>query len=266
MKFASEADMLAKFMERLAKENARVVDMISKRGDRFGNDEWIAYPETCGFDLVLRGRHSGIQVGIEAKLSLNAKSLCQAVCGAADYYSMPGPDYRAVLVPSKGQVSGMSELAAFIGVTVIVLSYDGCDWRFRPELPSTNQWQYSERRSWHPWVPAEQLKLPDYIPDTIAGTPSPRVLSPWKISAIKLCILLDRRGYVTRRDMKTLQISPTRWCDAFHGYLSPAGKEGRCTHYVACDRTPDFRQHHPRNYEEIEDDWNVWTAGLEDLP
>ncbi len=61
-------------------------------------------------------------------------------------------------------------------------------------------------------------------------------------------------------------MSPTRWCDYFSGYLSPAGKEGRYTHYIANHRTPDFKKQHPRNYDEIEDDWPIWSSGLDELP
>ena len=267
--FASEAELVAKFVELVQAENRKVVSLFA-RDERLYADEWTVYPETCGFDLVLLGRHSVVTIGIEAKLSLNAKVLCQAVQGAADYYCRSGPDYRAVLVPGEGKINGVSELAAHIGVTVIVVENvgwsGGDDWRFRPELPTPFGSQYFERRNWHPWVPGEPLKLPDYVPDTVAGTKSPCMLTPWKISAIKLCILIERRGYVTRRDMKALEISPTRWCDAFHGYLVPDGKDGRYTHYIAGPRTPDFRAQHPRNYEEIEDDWSVWSVGLDDLP
>lgn len=34
---------------------------------------WVIYPETGGFDLVLVEEATGVQIGIEAKLALNAK-------------------------------------------------------------------------------------------------------------------------------------------------------------------------------------------------
>ena len=40
--------------------------------------EWTAYPETCGWDLVLV-HQTGVQIGIEAKKTLNAKVLVQAL-------------------------------------------------------------------------------------------------------------------------------------------------------------------------------------------
>lgn len=272
-RFASEAELVAKFIELVEAENGRVVELRARHpdDDRWGGSCWTVYPETCGFDLVLVNRETGMQIGIEAKLSLNAKALCQAVQGAHEYHSTAGPDYRAVLVPGVGKQAGMGTLAAYLGVTVITvraeMDWDGkvSGWRFQPDLPD-GKYLYFENRCWYPWVPGEPMKLPAYVPDTVAGVKSPHMLTQWKIAAIKLLILLDRRGYVTRRDMKALEISPTRWCDRFYGYLVPDEKNGRYTSYVAGKRTPDFKSQHPRNWAEIEDDWEIWSAGLEDLP
>jgi hypothetical protein len=195
--------------------------------------------------------------------------------GVNDTHFQAGPDYRAMLIPADGGQRHIGELAGYCGLTIIRIEdsnharcYGGVpEWRFSPELPLQRD-RYIEQRQWFPRCPGEPLRLPDYIPDVRAGMPAPLQLTIWKIQAIKLVILLERRGYVTRRDMKALELSPTRWCDSWHGYLEPAGKEGRYTHYIANGRTPDFRKQHPRNFEEIEDDWEIWTAeaGIEDLP
>lgn len=100
----------------------------------------------------------------------------------------------------------------------------------------------------------ERCILPDYIPDVAAGCAAPVQLTPWKINAIKLMIVLERRGYVTRKDMKVLQISPTRWCDHWHGFLAPAPDR----RYVRCNRTPDLKAQHPVNWAQIEADFEVW--------
>jgi hypothetical protein len=54
--------------------------------------------------------------------------------------------------------------------------------------------------------------------------------------------------------MKALGISPTRWTDRFYGYLDPTGSG-----YVRNDRTPDLRRQHPRNWAEIEADFDAWN-------
>lgn len=57
---------------------------------------WVAYPESCGFDIVLAHEETGAQIGIEAKLTLNSKVLVQVTDGRER--NANGPDYMAVLV------------------------------------------------------------------------------------------------------------------------------------------------------------------------
>lgn len=86
---------------------------------------------------------------------------------------------------------------------------------------------------------------------------APVQLTEWKISAIKLMILLERKGAVTRADMKALRLSPTRWTDRYHGFLmaSPTG-------YVKHTGTPDLKAQHPKNWAEIEADFDKWGKDL----
>jgi hypothetical protein len=67
--------------------------------------EWIVYPETCGWDMLLVHREGGWQIGLEAKLTLNAKVLSQAIDGRR--FTRPAPDFRAVLV---GKMNANNEL------------------------------------------------------------------------------------------------------------------------------------------------------------
>ncbi len=227
---------------------------------RFGHDkQWTIYPETAGWDLLLVHHEHGYQVGIEAKLSLNAKVLAQTLSGTHRYYRMEGPDYRGVLVPRSKCQLHMTEIARALGIGVIA---------FEPAEKYVS-WQHShlpEERSysdgWPNWLPAERCKLPQYVPDVAAGVAAPVQLTDWKIKAIKLMIVLERRGHVTRRDMKALAISPTRWCDNWHGLLDAAPARGV---YVRGKRTPDLRAQHPINYAQIEADFETWAeeAGIE---
>lgn len=255
-RFESEADLVRAFCACVERRNA-----AAARRPNFRHD-WVIYPETAGFDLVLACRFSGIQVGIEAKLRLNLKVIEQALAGHGCEWS-GGPDYRAVLVPLGPSVqSGIRTVANHIGLTVITvydsrISWHGThdpDWMIQPSLPDEDGSGFS-LEGWHPWLPTERLKLPEYVPDVEAGHKSPVALTQWKIKAIKLMILLDRRGRVTRGDMKALAISPTRWTDAYNGLLVASPAAGG---YVRCDATPDFRRQHPRNYAEIEEDFEKW--------
>ena len=236
-RFATEADLVAAFCAVIDKRNASPNPRCKR---------WTVYHETADWDLLLVD-NSGVQVGLEAKLSLNAKVLVQAL---PDYYAATdGPDYRGVLVPHEGTQHFIPTLARHLGIGVVEMR------RFsEPALPDEeSDWSM---RGWHSWCPAKRCALPDYVPDVTGGKPSPVKLTDWKVRAIKLMIVLDRRGYVTRHDMKLLGISPTRWTASHHGFLVPDPIKGG---YVPGARTPDFRTQHPTNYAEIEADFAKWA-------
>lgn len=209
---------------------------------------WTVYPETAGWDLLLVHR-DGYQLGIEAKLSLNAKVIEQAIEGSRTYWETSGPDYRAVLVPDGKIQHHMGSICHALGLRVLRAYKDRV--HRLADLPD----EASNYRNWPNWCPSERCPLPDYIPDVEGGHSAPVQLTLWKVKAIKLMIILERRGYVTRADMKTLQISPTRWCDSWNGMLDRAPDRRA---YVRNERTPDYRKVHPRNWEEIEADRADW--------
>jgi hypothetical protein len=232
--YASEADLVREFLERL--------------NDRYeGGKRWTVYAETAGWDLLLVHNERGFQVGLEAKLVLNAKVIEQALKDQHSIWRTAGPDYRGILVPAIGRQHHLGRICEAIGLGVITLH----------DLPP-GHWTslgLPHDGDWPNWCPAERCALPDYIPDVEAGHSSPIQLTPWKIKAIRLMILLDRQGFVTRADMAALQISPSRWTDAYHGFLArDPGRGG----YVRCDATPDLRAQHPTNYAEIEADFDTW--------
>lgn len=227
---------------------------VLRKQDR--DQQWTVYPETAGWDILLVHR-DGRQVGIEAKLSLNAKVLDQALAGADSYWREDGPDYRAVLVPSGKVQMHLGNIARALGIVIIEARPAEPYVSRHISLPTTG-W---DERHWPNWCPAERCSLPDYVPDVEAGHSAPVQLTEWKIKAIKLMILLERRGYVTRADMKALQISPTRWCDSWHGFL---GKDPRG--YVRCQRTPDLKAQHPVNWAQIEADFPTWGKDFDITP
>lgn len=262
--FASETALVAAFVECIEKQNkAAKANGRRRRGGE--PSTWTIYHESCGYDLVLVEDQTGVQVGIEAKLTLNLKVINQVL---PDRYATSGPDYRAVLVPTAGTQLGLVGICNQIGIVVITIyntrsSYDRSskpDWHLAEQLPDERaDYDYS-MRNWHPWLPVERCKLPEYIPDVVGGKAAPVALTDWKIRAIKLLILLEKRGHVTRKDMAALRISPTRWCAGSYGYLMADKALGG---YVACSNTPDLRAQHPVNYAQIEGDYAKWSADLE---
>lgn len=242
--FAKETDLCAAFLSALP------------RG-------WTAYPETAGWDILLSRNSDGAQIGIQAKLKLNAEVINQAIEDHAGYTAtLPGPDYRAVLVPSDANRT-LQRVAEYAGLTVISVteqagSYGGRRHRhFSPSLPSERH--HFGARHWHEFLPTERERLPDYIPDCSAGDKAPLQLTHWKIKAIKIAVLLETRGYVTRADFKAIDIDHRRWVAA--GWI--VAKDG----VFVAGSGPDFRGQHPRNYDEIKADISKWmpshaTAGM----
>jgi hypothetical protein len=240
--YPTEAAMVACWLVQLSKSHA--------------SKEWTVYPETAGWDVLLV-HQDGYQLGIEAKLALNAHVVAQSLEGTSRYYTRSGPDYRAVMVPADKSQGYMGPICRALGVCIIAVRPPERHITRGMGLPCEEAHRDSD---WPCWLPAERCPLPEYIPDVEAGHPSPVALTYWKIKAIRLMIVLERRGFVTRADMRVLQISPSRWCDGWHGFLD-RGAEG----YVRGDRTPNLRAQHPRNYAEIEADIATWSKDLAPL-
>jgi len=240
--FASEAELCAAFISQIPAT-------------------WVAYPETGGFDIMLARRSDGVQIGIEAKLKLNAKVIEQIAPASHWYGRDEQPDYRAILVPwgCSGSLSGICKLLA---LTVIRMKskaiyledrrWNRAATKFDPSLPDQGEW-WHWREEWHDWCPDRRVTLPDYVPDVIAGASAPLALTEWKVKAIKIAIVLERRGYVTRADFKALKIDSSRWING--GWLDRGAARGQ---YVAGRYTPDFRKQHPINYGQIEADFAKW--------
>jgi hypothetical protein len=246
-------------------------------------DGWTAYAETAGFDILLVRGSDGAQIGVEAKMTLNAKVLMQAVEGM---YSGHGseygaPDFRAALVPYGTAGVEMRCLANYLGVTVIQcrapgegeqeierkVELYGAYYRkhaaqeyqtFKPELPVVQKYEW--RESWVDHCPVERCKVPDYVPDVAAGASGPSQLSEWKIKAIKICVILERRAFVTIADFKHIRIDRKRWLD--FRWLQPTEQRGK---YVRGSIALDLRAAHPINFAQIEADYEKWKPA-DDAP
>lgn len=241
-------------------------------------DEWIAYPETAGWDILLVHRIGGWQIGVEAKLTLNAKVIAQAING--ERYDQ-GPDFRAVLV---GKVVAENKtLAHALGLTVITPKGES-QWRFAKRKPAAHPWDWFgphiptftpdlpeseslvkigewwsdwDRQDWFDRFPINRHALPDYVPEVAAGVPSPMILSHWKIKAMRVCQWVDKNSTITRAQFKALGIDPSRWMNGV--WLKPGETRGE---WVRGDRFPgdQFRKEHPNIWEKIAADFETWSA------
>lgn len=203
---------------------------------------WTAYAETGGWDILLV-HDDGTQLGIEAKLTLNAVVLAQACDGLTGYWTREAPDYRAVLVPAGKAVAGVGVLAGILGITIINLRTTSAGFgrqAFAPLLPDPKA---SNEGNWKPFWPERRHALPSIVPDVSAGTAAPVQLTEWKIKALKIMALLERHGAVSRADFRHLRIDASRWTQ-FWLRGTPAG-------YAICDATPRFDRQHPKAYAEV---------------
>ena len=240
--YATEAEMCAQFIAEIG-------------------EDWIAYPETEGWDILLVRKADGFQIGVEAKLRLNGKVMTQAL---EEWYTFSGseragPDCRAVLVP-EGKTGNLSRVAAYVGLTVVTIRKPapsggwythGNRAQFTPALPTDRK--YENPCAWHELCPAKRHELPEYVPDVPAGDAAPVQLTKWKIAAIKIAVLLEKRGFVARSDFKHLNIDHRRWLPHEGGWLT-LNDNG----FVAGPRLPDFKRQHPRVYDEIAADFDQW--------
>jgi len=229
---------------------------------------WTAYAETQGYDILLVRVDDGLQVGIEAKLRLNAEVVVQASKEWGYHPFSAGPDFRAVLVPAGHAQRYMSDICGMLGITVITMTHpdDATEHRygwkppaFRPDLPNKNTRHYWSGREhdWYDRCPAERCALPEYVPDVGAGHSAPVSLTNWKIQAIKLLIILHRRGFVTRADFKHVKIDPSRWT---RDWLERGPERGQ---FVSGRYTPDLKAQHPTNWAQIEADFEKWKPSDE---
>lgn len=234
---------------------------------------WTNYNETGGFDILLVHDETGFQIGIEAKLRLNAKVICQALEGLQSSYDHQAPDCRAVLVPT-GVNHDLKVVCSHLNLTVITVnkksryesSYN-CNnsnsWSSQPKLPKPiakkylkwDAYLYEYKHGWYDFGPTERLTLPDYVPDVAAGASAPMTLSIWKIKAMRVSVWVERNTTITRAHFKALDISPSMWMNGH--WLKKGSIRGE---WVKGDSFPNYRAQHPSIYEQIEADYDKWVT------
>ncbi len=218
---------------------------------------WTVYPESGGFDLLLVWEPTGHQLGVEAKLSLNAKVVDQII--PDDFSSFvtrapAGPDFRAVIVPSLTDASqGLAKALRVLGIQVWDVQESGGKLSFHPSVcryTQRAQWEQADMPSywdayWHDFNPLERCPLPQFKPTVRAGVPAPILLSPWKVGALKVMADLQLDGFVTAHSVRQHGIDPRRFCSS-DGWLRPLGngKWGAGT-------APRFDLQHPQEFAAV---------------
>lgn len=238
---------------------------------------WTPYAETAGWDILLV-HDTGFQIGIEAKLRLNPTVVLQAIDTGWHRHEGTGPDARALLVPRMGaQQAELASIARALCLTIITVEARGpslvsCggnmgkSWTSSPRLPKPGPFDLTKMARWYDeddWVdlaPISRCPLPDYVPDVIAGDSSPVMLSGWKIKAMKICVLVERRGSVNRNDFRALQIDAGRWMDG--RWLVKAPERGQ---WAAGPSFPaaHYRAQHPTIYAAVEADFETWAPAAQ---
>jgi hypothetical protein len=226
---------------------------------------WTAYPETAGFDILAVYDATGHQLGIEAKLALNAKVADQIL---PDHYmgyrddGVEGPDFRAVIVPAITEASeGIAKMLGILGVMVWTPGESNCGglsfgraldryggYSGQPDRRSydledggLNEWDLA----WHDWNPPRRCVLPEIVPSVRAGVPAPLRLTPWKIGALRVLAMLEVDGFVTAKSVRDCGVDARRFC-ANDGWLEQlgGGRWGR-------GRIPRFDTQHPEAYAQV---------------
>lgn len=254
---------------------ADLCDLFIKDLNEIGG--WTIYPETAGFDILAVWDATGHQLGVEAKLQLNAKVADQILPsdymgweGGGKYPPMgvAGPDFRAVIVPVLTEASeGLAKMLRILGVSVWAPSADrhrsGHLLSFMNPMTQGTRAPHRHRHydidsqegeghrlsawdmAWFDWNPPERCKLPEMVPSVRAGVPAPTKLTPWKCCALKVMADLEIDGFVTAQSVRAHGIDARRFC-ASDGWLEALGN-GRW----GKGRIPAFDQQHPKEYAEI---------------
>lgn len=196
------------------------------------NNNWKVFPETSNFDILIV--KNNFQIGIQAKLIPNIEVLDQAIAGRQSdniniKWANPSPHIRAVLVPHASRE--FKNIANALGVFVI----EGMK-QIRDIMAGQKYWikeisgldGYSKK---HLTYPAKLCWTPEVEIDTPAGVKSPKIITQWKIKAVKLCLLLEAKGYLTIKDFKEAKVSSTLWIKK-RWLIDSGDKEGGLKKYI----------------------------------
>lgn len=202
------------------------------------------YAEWAGWDILLV-YPQGYQLGIQAKLRLNADVIAQA---APQYdFEAIGPDYRGVLVPGWNAMAAVADRCGLIVFRHYYRYREADD--FGPHLTSHREsdTRFCDRdeppSGWLDWNPKERHDLPPTVTDAVAGSPCPVSLTPWKLGALDVLAHLAVHGAITTKRIRELGVNPSRWTEC--RWLEPGDQRGV---WVRGEKCPGFDKQHPTAY------------------
>lgn len=216
---------------------------------------WTCYPEAAGFD-VLVVHEDGRQIGVEAKLQINAKVADQILPGRGDdIYGRAGPDYRMVIVNKVTDASaGIVKMLERLGVTVLrprsTWTAQGDCFTF--DLDSKLADVSGRRPSWDcymfDWNPPERCQVPVMVTNLPAGVPSPVRLTPWKESAFKVIAQLRSQGFITAKQIAAHGVGVTAWTQGAGSKPAWLAKGAVRGTWIETEHLPPFDKQHPEVY------------------
>lgn len=159
-----------------------------------------AHPDCGEWDALVVCRETGDQIGVHSAMRPNVEVLNS--CLIDEHGS--GPEVHAVIVPIA--TDAFMHVANRLKVHVLQGVY-------LDQLELADVFKLAQR--WHhpvrEWAPEVEMCLP-------TDGPSPR-RTPWKTSAVKLCLLARKKGFVTREDVKEHKLDLQWWLDQKNGRL-----------------------------------------------
>lgn len=226
---------------------------------------WTCYPETGCFDILV-AHESGRQIGVEAKLRLNAKVAQQILPRLGEeLHGHTGPDHRLVIVASITEANaGIARMLDMFGIPVWA-PYVRERWtlgeggRCEPFHEASFELEQRLRHDadcaeppriigyhWHcalfDWNPPERVPLPAIPPTVAAGVPCPIQLTPWKQAALRVLARLRVQGNITAKEITAEGCSPSTWTQR---WLAQGAKRGE---WVETATLPKFDEQHPEHY------------------
>lgn len=216
---------------------------------------WTCYPEAANFD-VLAVHDDGRQLGVEAKLSLNAKVADQILpLRNGDFFDRPGPDYRLVIVSKITPASaGIAKMLGMLGVEVLIPQLtrtrngDEYKFSFHNILEATEEETRFGRQFLYDWNPSVRCYVPPVVQALPAGVPSPVRLTPWKEKAIQLVALMRHQGFITAKQIASHGHAVSWWTqpnDSKSAWLVKSSVRG---HWIETPSMPAFDRQHPELY------------------
>ncbi|MRG98848.1 hypothetical protein GIY21_00915 [Xanthomonas sontii] len=216
------------------------------------------YPETGGYDIVVALPDSR-QIGVEAKLQLNAKVAEQILPSHGhELHGAAGPDHRLVIVRSITEANeGIARMLQMLGVEVWAPSVyqrlgDPAELCFRAAHrlsldadvaePPRHNMDYHYYSALYDFNPPQRIQLPDVAPTTQAGIPAPVRMTPWKMAAVRVLARLRAQGHIMAKEIAAEGCSPSIWTQK---WLDRGAVRGQ---WVESARTPALDKQHPELY------------------